>query len=73
MLEPDPEFNYQDFGYSTAVNCNNNLTYFNVQTKKWDCPWDANTKTNWLTTDGTNMVVDTSKAPSYISKYEVKT
>jgi hypothetical protein len=71
-LEPALYF-YGGALYNSAINCNNNLTYFDAATKTWDCPWDVNSKSNWLTTDGTKIVIDTSKAPASTTIYEVYT
>ena len=72
MLEPDPEFNGGSI-YTYGGNCNRDLTKFNYSTKTWNCPWDVNSKSNWLTTDGTKIVVDTSKALASTTKYKVET
>jgi hypothetical protein len=52
MLEPDPDFDGGDLT-SIVTDCNHNITYFDSTTKTWTCPWDVNSKSNWLTTDGT--------------------
>jgi hypothetical protein len=71
-LEPDPIF-YGGALDNSAVNCNNDLVKFNTATKTWDCTWDVNSKSNWLTTDGTKIVVDTNLAPASKTIYEVYT
>jgi hypothetical protein len=71
-LEPDPEFIGGALSNS-YVNCNNNLAYYNSATKIWNCPWDVNSKSNWLTTDGNKIVVETSLAPASTTIYTVLT
>ncbi len=74
MLEPDPYFYGGAISTSFTVNCNHNLTqYFDSATKTWNCPWDVNSKSNWLTTDGTKLVVDTNLAPASTTWYYVST
>jgi hypothetical protein len=68
-LEPDPYFN-NALGNS-AINCNNTLDYFDSAAKTWNCPWDVNSKSNWLTTDGTKIVIDTSMAAASTTVYYV--
>jgi hypothetical protein len=53
MLEPNPNFGGGALGPANFVNCNYNINYFNAATQTWNCPWDVNSKTNWLKTDGT--------------------
>jgi hypothetical protein len=72
MLEPDLYFSSGKLN-NPGINCNNNLTYFDADTKTWNCPWDVNSKSNWLITDGTQIIIDTSLAPSSTTKYSVQT
>ncbi len=71
MLEPDLIF-WGGAIDGSRNNCNHDLVYFNAVTKTWNCLWDVNNLTNWLTTDGTKIVVDTSKAPASTTVYEVE-
>ncbi len=71
-LEPDPDFYGGDFDYF-GVDCNSNIAYFDTATKIWNCPWEVNSNSNWLTTDGYKIVVDTSLAPASSTEYEVTT
>ncbi len=73
MLEPDLYFYGGAISTSFTVDCNHNLTYFDTVTKTWTCPWDVNSKSNWLTTDGTKIVIDTSLAPASTTIYSVAT
>jgi hypothetical protein len=68
MLEPDPDF-FGDVLATSAIDCNNDLAYFDAATKTWNCPWVVNSKSNWLTTDGYKIVVDTMLAPSSTTIY----
>jgi hypothetical protein len=73
MLEPDPYFIGGVLYNPWADNCKHNLVYFNATTKTWNCPWDVNSLSNWLTTDGIKIVVDTSLAPASVAVYYVET
>jgi hypothetical protein len=73
MLEPYPYFYSGALATYEAVNCNNDLAYYNTATKTWNCSWDVNSKSDWLTTDGTKIVVDTSKATASTTLYYVET
>jgi hypothetical protein len=68
MLEPDPDFSGGAI-YTSFRDCSNNLTYFNSTTKTWNCPWDVNSKSNWLTTDGYKITIDTNLAPASTTRY----
>jgi hypothetical protein len=57
----------------TFANKKGLVLYFDPTTKIWNCPWDVNPKSNWLITDGTKIVVDTSKALASTTKYKVVT
>jgi hypothetical protein len=70
ILEPDP-YIWGGSLSNSAYNCNNNLNYFDSTNKTWNCPWDVNSKSNWLATDGTKIVVDTSKATASTTVYDV--
>ena len=70
MLEPDPDFVGGDLT-SNVTDCNHDITYFDSTTKTWTCPWDVNSKSNWLTTDGTKIVVNTNLAPASTIRYTV--
>jgi hypothetical protein len=69
MLEPNPDF-YASL-YTIAIDCNHEISYFDTVTKTWTCPWDVNSKSNWLTTDGTKIVVNTNLAPASTIRYTV--
>ncbi len=72
MLEPNPYFSGGAIYTSQAKNCNHEISqYFNSTTKTWKCPWDVNSKSNWLTTDGTKIVVDASLATASTTRYTV--
>jgi hypothetical protein len=71
-LEPNPDFSGGTIS-TTDIDWSYDFKYFNAATKTWNCPWDVNSKSNWLTTDGTKIIVDTTKAPAYTTVYEVKT
>jgi hypothetical protein len=71
-LEPDP--NFYGGGLSSSNNdCEHDFGYYDAATKIWNCPWDVNSKLNWLTTDGFKIVVDTSLATASTTIYSVST
>ncbi len=72
MLEPDPDFTGGVL-FTYANDCNNKITYYNAATKTWNCPWAVNSKSNWLTTDGSKIVIDTSLATASTTVYFVTT
>jgi hypothetical protein len=72
MLEPDPNFTGSPL-YAYNSDCKNNFVYFDTANKKWNCPWEVNSKSNWLTTDGTKIVIDTSLAPISFTFFTVET
>jgi hypothetical protein len=69
---PDPDF-YGGGLDTGAWDCGGNLGYFDSTNNKWNCPWDVNSKSNWLKTDGINLVIDTSLATASLTVYEVST
>ena len=71
-LEPDPDFSGGSITTS-VTDCGGNIANFNTATKTWSCIWDVNSKSNWLTTDGFKIVVDTSLAPDSTTLYSVLT
>ncbi len=73
VLEPDPDFNDGGAFYTNKIDCSNDSSYYNDVTQIWNCPWDVNSLSNWLTTDGTKIVVDTSLATASTTVYSVKT
>jgi hypothetical protein len=70
LLEPDPDFDGGVFT-SSYSDCENNLGYYSTTTKIWNCPWVVNSLSNWLTTDGLKIVVDTSLATASTTIYTV--
>jgi hypothetical protein len=68
ILEPDPDFNGGAISSST-LDCANDLSYYNSATQTWNCPWDVNSLSSWLTTDGIKIVVDTNLAPESTTVY----
>jgi hypothetical protein len=72
MLEPDPNFSGGVL-QTTVLDCNHDITYYNAATKTWNCLWDVNSKSNWLTTDGYKIVVDTNLAPTFTQQEYVTT
>jgi hypothetical protein len=62
-LEPDPDF-YGGTISTSVIDCSSNIDYYNATTKVWNCPWHVNSLSNWLTTDGTKIVVDTNLVPA---------
>ena len=67
-LEPDPAISGGVLN-NQADNCKNDLSYFNTTTKTWNCPWDVNSLSSWLKTDGTKIDVNTNLAPSSTGLY----
>jgi hypothetical protein len=71
-LEPDPDF-YGGTISTGDIDCSSNIDYYNATTKIWNCPWDVNSLSNWLTTDGFKIVVDTSLVTASAEVFEVYT
>ena len=70
----EPNLSFTGGGISTpAVDCSNNIANYNTATKTWNCPWEINSKSDWLSTDGTKILVDTSKAPASATVYVAAT
>jgi hypothetical protein len=68
VLEPDPDFGGGVLS-DVSNDCSHTWSKFDTTSKTWSCTWNVNSDSNWLTTDGTKIVVDTSLATASSTYY----